>query len=408
VKVPRELLQLQQKVCIGIDIFFVNGHIFFMTYSRKICITTVTHLINCKVSEVWDAMHMIYQMYMLREFHIVEIAGDGELAWIADQVASLPTNPVLDLAAASQHVGLVERNIRFLKEKSRSICHSLPFEHIPALMLVRMVLHSVQFINSFQRKGGLKHYPPSAIMTGAQLHMSQLQLRFGSYCQVAENVTPCNSLAARTRGAISMGPSGNLSGGQCFLALDTGKMIVRNGWKELPMPSAVIDCVNLLGHAKRSLLVFTDCHGQVIGDYTPTAGKTDDTNASVLSAVNDLVPSAMPGVFLGEEGSAIELPGVKAHDVAIIPEPTGLDLGGSQPEPPQVEAVFDSAAFDTTVNGGPKPQAVAEINQAVPPKVRRAACNACIWNPPKQYVPSMQGNKYQDALAQITTSLGTS
>jgi hypothetical protein len=31
VKVPRELIQLQRKVQIGIDIFFVNGHIFFMT-----------------------------------------------------------------------------------------------------------------------------------------------------------------------------------------------------------------------------------------------------------------------------------------------------------------------------------------------------------------------------------------
>ncbi len=102
-KVPRELLQLQQNVCIGINIFFVNGHIFFMTYSRKICFTTVTHIINHKVSEVWAAMHKIYQMYMLRGFHIVEIAGDGDSAWIADQVASLPTNPVLDLAAASQH-----------------------------------------------------------------------------------------------------------------------------------------------------------------------------------------------------------------------------------------------------------------------------------------------------------------
>ncbi len=141
----------------------------------------------------------------------------------------------------------------------------LPFECIPALMLVRMVLHSVQFMYSFPQKGGLKHYPPSAIMTGAQLHMSQLQLKFGSYCQVAEDVTPHNSLAACTCGAISMGPSGNLSGGQRFLALDTGKMIVRNCWKELPMPLAVIDHDNLLGHAKRSLLVFTDCHGRVIG-----------------------------------------------------------------------------------------------------------------------------------------------
>jgi hypothetical protein len=74
----------------------------------------------------------------------------------------------------------------------------------------------------------------------------------------------------------------------------------------------------------------------------------------------------MPGVFSGEEGSADELPGVEAHDVAIIPKPTGVDLGGSQPEPPQVKAVFDNAAFDTAVNGGPEQQAVSEINQAAP------------------------------------------
>jgi hypothetical protein len=107
VKGPRELIQLQQKVRIGIDIFFVNGHIFFMTFSRMICFTTVAHLINHKVVEVWAVMHKIYQMYKLCGFHIVEIAGDGEFAWIADQVASLPTNSILNLAAASEHVGLI-------------------------------------------------------------------------------------------------------------------------------------------------------------------------------------------------------------------------------------------------------------------------------------------------------------
>ena len=51
-------------------------------------------------------------------FYIVEIAGDGEFAWNADKVASLPTNPMLNLAAASEHVGLIGGNIRFLKEKT--------------------------------------------------------------------------------------------------------------------------------------------------------------------------------------------------------------------------------------------------------------------------------------------------
>jgi hypothetical protein len=76
-------------------------------------------------------------------FHIVEIAGDGEFACITDQVTPLLTTPILNLAAASKHVGLVEQNIHFLKEKTCSICHSLPFERIPALMLVCTVLYTV-------------------------------------------------------------------------------------------------------------------------------------------------------------------------------------------------------------------------------------------------------------------------
>jgi hypothetical protein len=78
-------------------------------------------------------------MYMLCGFPMVKIAGDGEFPWIADQVASLPTTPILNFAAASKYAGLVEQKTCFLKEKTCLICHSLPFECTPALMLVRMV-----------------------------------------------------------------------------------------------------------------------------------------------------------------------------------------------------------------------------------------------------------------------------
>jgi hypothetical protein len=100
-------------------------------------------------------------------------------------------------------------------------------------------------------------------------------------------VTPSNSLAARTCGEISMGLSGNLCGGQCFLAFNTGKLIVRNFWKELPMPLAVIDWVNVLGCAKGSFLVFTDCLSQGIGDYTLNVVETGDCDDDE-SVVNDL------------------------------------------------------------------------------------------------------------------------
>jgi hypothetical protein len=380
-----------------------------------ICFTTVTHLINHKVIEVWAAMHKIYQMYWLCGFHIVEIDGNGEFAWIADQVASLRTNPILNLAAALDHVGLIEGNICFLKEKTRLIRHSLPFKRIPAFMLIRMVLHIVQFMKGFPQKRGLKHYPLSAIMTGAKLHMSQLQLKFGSYCQVAEDVTPCNSLAARTCRAISMGPSGNLSGGQRFLALDTGKLFVRKRWKELPMPLAVINHVNVLGRAKRSMLVFTDCLGCAIGDHTPTVNEAGEEDESVVNDLYSSIPPApagMPGVSLIEEGSADEIPGVDLPDVAVLNKPTGVDMGCPQAVPPQdavFDDVFDDAVFDTALDDGLNQQAVAEPEtQAASPKEGMAARNTWNRKQPEKYIPSMQGNEHQVALAQITTSLGSS
>jgi hypothetical protein len=96
-----------------------------------------------------------------------------------------------------------------------------------------------------------------------------------------------------------MGPSGNLSGGQRFLTLETGKLIVRICWKELPMPLAVINHVNVLGPAKRSMFVFIDRHGRAIGNYTPLVNEADAEDDSV---VNDLyssippTPAGRPGV----------------------------------------------------------------------------------------------------------------
>jgi hypothetical protein len=76
-------------------------------------------------------------------------------------------------------------------------------------MIVPMVLHVVKFVNGFPWKGGVKLYSPGEIMTGRRLHADDLWLGFGTYCQVAEHVEPCNSLAPWTRAAIALGNSGN-------------------------------------------------------------------------------------------------------------------------------------------------------------------------------------------------------
>jgi hypothetical protein len=85
-------------------------------------------------------------------------------------------------------------------------------------------------------------------MSGENLdYKKHLSFKLGQYCQVHEEDNPRNSQIARTKGAISLGPSGNLQGGFKVLALNTGKKIVHRTWDVIPMPDLVIYRVNALG-----------------------------------------------------------------------------------------------------------------------------------------------------------------
>ena len=158
-------------------------------------------------------------------------------------------------------------------------------------MVVRMVLHIVKFINGFPQKGGLKQFSPGEILTNQHLHADDLCIGFGTYCQVAENIEPRNSLAPCTRAAILLGHSGNLSGGHIFLALDTGHTITWHQWLVLSMPSTVIARVNLLGKVDPSILTFTDWHGREIGDYPRDPEPVKDDDALIVDYFDDVLPA---------------------------------------------------------------------------------------------------------------------
>ena len=161
--------------------------------------------------------------------------------------------------------------------------------------------------------------------------------------------------------------------------------------------------------------MFANRLGCAIGDYTPTVNEAGEEDESVVNDLYSsilLAPAGMPGVSLVEEGSADEIPGVDLPDVAVVNKPTGVDMGGPQASPPQdavFDDVFDDAVFDTALDDGLNQQAVAEPEtQAASPKEGMAARNTHNRKQLEKYAPSMQGNKYQVALAQITTSLGSS
>lgn len=149
-------------------------------------------------------------------------------------------------------------------------------------------------------------------MSGETLdYKKHLSLQIRQYCQVHEEDTPCNSQSPRTKGIISLGPSGNLQGGFKFMALNTGRKIIRHSWDIIPMPDMVIAHVNTLGSNQPEHLIFTDQHGHQISDVE------------------------IPGVDFDDKDNDAELPGM---DLAKIDnaELPGVDVEGQENPDPQI------------------------------------------------------------------------
>jgi hypothetical protein len=148
--------------------------------------------------------------------------GDGEFSSLKQFTNLLVGAPRLNLTSANEHEPFIKRRIRVVKEQVRSIRHSLPFQSLPKVILTHMVFYSVKLLNYFPVKGSVSEtLGPKAIMSSEVLDFKKFSLPFGSYCQVHEEKLPRNSLASRTIGAISLGPSGNAQGGHRFLTLNT-------------------------------------------------------------------------------------------------------------------------------------------------------------------------------------------
>jgi Reverse transcriptase (RNA-dependent DNA polymerase) len=288
-QVPPAILKLHKEVYLSADIFFVNQIPFFLTYSRNICFTTVTHLSDRKILNVFKAYQDVHQLYLRRGFLITTVAMDGEFGPVQALIQALPTGPRVNLTSAHEHVPDAERRIRTVKERVRSLCHSLPYTKLPSLMTTYMVLYCTKLLNYFPPKNSISGtISPRTLLTGSTLNFKKdFSLPFGAYCQVHEEAAPRNSMNARTKAAICLGPTQNLQGGYHFMALDTGRAITRYSWTQIPIPQLVIDKVDSWGANQPSLLTFFDRKGQPIGDSDQITGVYgDDPTTPVL----DLTP----------------------------------------------------------------------------------------------------------------------
>jgi hypothetical protein len=225
------------------------------------------HLSNRKALTIFNALKSMCGYYLQEGFEVVFIKGDGKFAPLEAWMATVYGAPKLNLASANEHIPEIERKIWVIKEQVRAVIYSIPFNSLPARMLVHAVLFVMKQLNLFPVKGGLSSkLSPKQIMSGKVVQYKFCAMGFGWYYQIHKEDQLRKGMVARTQGAILLGPSGNAQGGHKFFTLTTGKVVICWAWTELPTSAAVIERVHLLAKGMPALPIFTDCAGHVIGD----------------------------------------------------------------------------------------------------------------------------------------------
>jgi hypothetical protein len=176
-------------------------------------------------------------------------------------------------------------------------------------------------------------------MSGETLDYNyHLSLQIRQYCQVHEEGHPRNIQLARTKGAISLRPSGNLHGGFKLMALNTGKKIVHHSWDVIPMLDVVITRVNALGSDQPHQMTFTNIHGRLFGDIKIPGVDSDEEQ-------EDHFPGVAPVFDDDIEIPGVDVAGPEALDKAPATqvEINDLDIHQDDPAPIEVAPPQESA-----------------------------------------------------------------
>ena len=165
----------------------------------------------------------------------------------------------VDTAPPGQHVSVIERKIRLVKECCRAIISVLPCPLCRALFIA-LVLFVVSRINLLPVMGAKvsphswNHTSPREALTGRKMSYSRdLRVGFLDYVQLVEpvNMSTHNTLAPRTRRGVALLPLSNSSGAVKFLLLDTGAVVICSKFTVLPMPDLVINHLTALAAADK-------------------------------------------------------------------------------------------------------------------------------------------------------------
>ena len=224
---------------------------------------------------------------------------------------------VVNTAAAREHVGEVEREIRLVKERSRGVVSCLPYTRLHKQIVINLVYFSALWLNAFVRKSGCStDFSPRAIVLRTTLSYKQhCRAQFGEYCEAHEDATKTNTMDSRTFPAICLGPTGNRQGTYKMFDLETCRVHKVRSFTRMIMPESVVAQVNDIG-ARTQREVYDNVIEFADRNKRPFVWDPEDDLNEMLESFGQRVFPDIPAEF----------PAVNATHPVVVPTDGNVDI----------------------------------------------------------------------------------
>jgi hypothetical protein len=182
---------------------------------------------------------------------MIRVDGEGAIKteWFHNKVGL--KGVVLDVTGAGEAVAVVERKIRHMKKRVRSMVNFLLFS-LNEKLEVWLVKYAVGRVVLAPTRNSLNHISPREKLTGRKLDVDkEIKHHFGDYVQVHNDVID-NSTKPRTVGVTALMSSGNLEGSWYYMLFANERIVKRTKATVLPMPDEVILHLNVLASKRKT------------------------------------------------------------------------------------------------------------------------------------------------------------
>ena len=238
-ELPVELFN--KKIDLFIDIFKIAGCKFLISESSRMQCVEMHSIISRSLEKLTPLIKKELKRHKKCGLNVVGVHVDNEFNSEIIEEAVKPAT--LHAHAANEHVGVIERRNRTVKERMRSIIAGLPCDKLPRALVIGIAKLVKKMLNRFPTKHGLcQDMLPASLLDGQRgLDLSKRRITLGACAQVW--IGAKRDEMERSMHGIALDPS-NKAGGYYFFSLESGRTIHSFIWEELPITDDVMSRVN--------------------------------------------------------------------------------------------------------------------------------------------------------------------